>query len=122
MYRGQQTLPTLERVRAKVEEINAGGILPDGMKVVPYYDRTELVNVTISTVQHVLLAGMLLVGFIMLAFLGNMKAALIVTISIPLSLLATFILMVLRGDSANLISMGALGFAKRGGRCRSKNT
>ncbi len=110
MHRGQQTLPTLERVRAKVDEINAGGILPDGMKVVPYYDRTDLVNVTTSTVQHVLLAGMILVGFIMLAFLGNLKAALIVTISIPLSLLITFIIMVLRGDSANLISMGALDF------------
>ncbi|TVR81234.1 MAG: efflux RND transporter permease subunit [Saprospirales bacterium] len=110
MYRGQQTLPTLERVRAKVDEINAGGILPDGMKIIPYYDRTDLVNVTTSTVQHVLLAGMILVGFIMIAFLGNLKAALIVTISIPLSLLATFVVMVLRGDSANLISMGALDF------------
>lgn len=110
MYRGQQTLPTLQRVQAKVEEINAGGILPDGMKIVPYYDRTSLVNVTTSTVQHVLLAGMILVGFIMIAFLGNLKAALIVTISIPLSLLGTFLIMVLRGDSANLISMGALDF------------
>ena len=110
MHRGQQTLPTLERVRAKVEEINAGGIMPDGMKIVPYYDRTDLVNVTTSTVQHVLIAGMVLVGFIMIAFLGNMRAALIVTISIPLSLLTTFIFMVFRGDSANLISMGALDF------------
>ena len=110
MHRGQQTLPTLERVRKKVDEINAGGILPDGMKIVPYYDRTDLVNVTTSTVQHVLLAGMLLVGFIMIAFLGNFKAALIVTLSIPLALLSTFIIMVIRGDSANLISMGALDF------------
>ncbi len=110
MHRGQQTLPTLKRVRAKVDEINAGGILPDGMKIIPYYDRTELVNITTSTVQHVLIAGMLLVGFVMIAFLGNFRAALIVTISIPLALLATFIVMVLRGDSANLISMGALDF------------
>jgi len=110
MHRGQQTLPTLNRVRAKVDEINAGGILPDGMKIVPYYDRTELVKVTTSTVQHVLLAGMVLVGFIMIAFLGNFRAALIVTLSIPLALLATFIVMVVRGDSANLISMGALDF------------
>jgi heavy metal efflux system protein len=110
MHRGEQTLPTLERVRAKVDEINAGGILPDGMKIEPYYDRTDLVNVTTSTVQHVLLAGMVLVGFIMIAFLGNFRAALIVTLSIPLALFATFIVMVFRGDSANLISMGALDF------------
>lgn len=110
MHRGEQTLPTLERVREKVDEINAGGILPPGMEIVPYYDRTDLVNVTTSTVQHVLVAGMVLVGFIMIAFLGNLRAALIVTISIPLALLATFIVMVWRGDSANLISMGALDF------------
>ena len=110
MHRGEQTLPVLERVRAKIDEINAGGILPPGMQIVPYYDRTDLVQVTTSTVQHVLVAGMVLVGFIMIAFLGNLRAALIVTISIPLALVATFIVMVIRGDSANLISMGALDF------------
>lgn len=110
MHRGEQTLPTLERVKQKVEEINSGGIIPEGMKILPYYDRTDLVNVTTQTVQHVLLAGMLLVGFIMIAFLGNMRAALVVTLSIPLALLCTFIVMVWRGDSANLISMGALDF------------
>ena len=108
MHRGQRTLPTLERVRDKVDEINAGGILPDGMKIEPYYDRTDLVNVTTSTVQNVLIAGMVLVGFVMIAFLGNFRAALVVSISIPLALLTTFIIMVIRGDSANLISMGAL--------------
>jgi len=110
MYRGQQTLPTLERVRQKVQEINGGGILPPGMRIVPYYDRTELINVTNKTVQHVLIAGMVLVGFVMIAFLGDFRAALVVTLSIPLSLLLTFIVMVLRGDSANLISMGAIDF------------
>jgi heavy metal efflux system protein len=110
MHRGQQTLPTLERVHRKVDEINAGGILPPGMRIVPYYDRTDLINVTTSTVQHVLVAGMVLVGFIMIAFLGDLRAALVVTISIPLSLLLTFIVMVARGYSANLISIGALDF------------
>lgn len=110
MHRGEKTLPTLERIRAKVDEINAGGILPDGMRIDPYYDRTDLVDVTTSTVQHVLLAGMVLVGFIMIAFLGNLRAAFIVTLSIPLALLTTFIIMVWRGESANLISMGALDF------------
>jgi heavy metal efflux system protein len=110
MHRGEQTLPTLARVRAKVEEINAGGILPPGMRIVPYYDRTDLIRVTTNTVQHVLLAGMVLVGFVMIAFLGDLRASLVVTFSIPLSLFATFVVMVLRGDSANLISMGALDF------------
>lgn len=110
MYRGQQTLPTLQKVQQKVEEINAGGILPQGMRIVPYYDRTDLIHLTTNTVQHVLAAGMLLVGFVMIAFLGDLRAALVVTLSIPLSLLLTFIVMVLRGDSANLISMGAIDF------------
>lgn len=110
MHRGEQTLPALKQIRQKVDEINAGGILPEGMRIEPYYDRTELVNMTTGTVQHVLLAGMLLVGFIMIAFLGNFRAALIVTLSIPLALLATFIVLVARGESANLISMGALDF------------
>ena len=110
MRRGEQTRPTLERVRAKVDEINASGILPHGMRVVPYYDRTDLIGVTTHTVEHTLVEGMLLVAFIMIAFLGDLRAALVVTLSIPLSLLLTFIVMVLRGDSANLISMGAIDF------------
>jgi heavy metal efflux system protein len=110
MRRGEQTRPTLERVRAKVDDINASGILPRGMRVVPYYDRTDLIGVTTATVEHTLIEGMLLVAFIMIAFLGDLRAALVVTLSIPLSLLLTFIVMVLRGDSANLISMGAIDF------------
>jgi len=110
MRRGEQTLPTLERVRNKVDEINSAGILPKGMRVVPYYDRTDLVGVTTATVEHTLLEGMVLVAFIMIAFLGDLRAALVVTLSIPLSLLLTFIVMVVRGDSANLISMGAIDF------------
>jgi len=110
MRRGEQTRPTLERVRAKVDEINASGILPRGMRIVPYYDRTDLIGVTTRTVEHTLVEGMLLVAFIMIAFLGDLRAALVVTLSIPLSLLLTFIVMVLRGDSANLISMGAIDF------------
>ena len=110
MRRGEQTRPTLERVRAKVAEINASGILPRGMRIVPYYDRTDLIGVTTRTVEHTLVEGMLLVAFIMIAFLGDLRAALVVTLSIPLSLLLTFIVMVLRGDSANLISMGAIDF------------
>ena len=109
MRRGEKSLPTLERVRQKVEQLN-GGILPAGMKVIPYYDRTDLINVTTHTVTRTLIEGMLLVAFILIAFLGDLRASLVVALSIPLSLLFTFVCMVLRGDSANLISMGAIDF------------
>jgi len=109
MRRGEKSLPTLERVREKVEGLNHG-ILPKGMQIVPYYDRTDLIDITTHTVTHTLVEGMILVAFILLAFLGNLRASLVVALSIPLSLLFTFILMVLRGDSANLISMGAIDF------------
>jgi len=109
MRRGEKSLPTLERVRKKVEQINSG-VLPKGMRVVPYYDRTDLINLTTHTVTHTLVEGMVLVALILLAFLGDLRASLVVALSIPLSLLFTFIMMVLRGDSANLISMGAIDF------------
>src|SRR5262247_1940118 len=109
MRRGEQSLPTLQRVREKVEALN-NGILPKGMRIVPYYDRTNLINITTHTVTHTLVEGMILVAFILLAFLGDLRASLVVALSIPLSLLFTFILMVLRGESANLISMGAIDF------------
>lgn len=109
MRRGEQSLPTLEKVRAKVEQLN-NGILPKGMKIVPYYDRTKLINITTETVTHTLIEGMALVALILLAFLGNLRASLVVALSIPLSLLFTFILLVFRGESANLISMGAIDF------------
>src|SRR5207245_5912435 len=109
MRRGEKSLPTLERVRQKVQALN-NGILPKGMRIVPYYDRTNLINITTHTVTHTLLEGMMLVGFILLAFLGDLRASLVVALSIPLSLLFTFVMMVIRGESANLISMGAIDF------------
>jgi cobalt-zinc-cadmium resistance protein CzcA len=109
MRRGEKSLPTLDRVRQKVEQLN-NGILPKGMHIVPYYDRTNLINITTHTVTHTLIEGMVLVALILLAFLGDLRASLVVAMSIPLSLLFTFIVMVIRGDSANLISMGAIDF------------
>src|SRR5262252_9186353 len=109
MRRGEQSLPTLARVRQKVEQLNHG-LLPKGMRVVPYYDRTDLIHITTETVTHTLLEGMALVAFILLAFLGDLRASLVVALTIPLSLLFTFIVMVVRGESANLISMGAIAF------------
>jgi cobalt-zinc-cadmium resistance protein CzcA len=109
MRRGEKSLPTLERVRQKVDLLN-NGILPKGMRITPYYDRTLLIDITTHTVTHTLLEGMILVALILLAFLGDLRASLVVALSIPLSLLFTFIVMVLRGESANLISMGAIDF------------
>jgi len=109
MRKGEKSMPTLNAVRKKVEAIN-NGLLPKGMKVVPYYDRTDLINITTHTVTHTLITGMVLVAFILLAFLGDLRASLVVALSIPLSLMFTFIMMVIRGDSANLISMGAIDF------------
>jgi cobalt-zinc-cadmium resistance protein CzcA len=109
MRRGEQSLPTLARIRQKVEQLNHG-LLPKGMRVVPYYDRTDLIHLTTETVTHTLLEGMALVALILLAFLGDLRASLVVALSIPLALLFTFIMLVLRGESANLISMGAIDF------------
>src|SRR5262245_50476320 len=109
MRRGEQSLPTLERIHQKVKQLNHG-LLPKGMRVVPYYDRTDLIHITTETVTHTLLEGMALVALILLAFLGDLRASLVVALSIPLALLFTFIMLVLRGESANLISMGAIDF------------
>lgn len=109
MRKGEKSRPTLEGVHKKVEELN-NGALPKEMKIVPYYDRSDLIRITTHTVIDTLIKGMVLVTFILLAFLGHLRAALVVALSIPLSLMFTFIVMVIRGDSANLISMCAIDF------------
>jgi cobalt-zinc-cadmium resistance protein CzcA len=91
MRKGEKSMPTLKAVRQKVEEIN-NGVLPKGMRIIPYYDRTDLINITTRTVTHTLITGMVLVAFILLAFLGDLRASLVVALPIPLSLLFTFIL------------------------------
>ncbi len=110
MRRGGDTLKTLEGVRAKVEEIRSQHLLPPGMDISPYYDRTHLVHVTTHTVLHNLVEGMVLVVLILLLFLSNVRAALITALNIPLALLLAFLLMVLTGTPANLISLGAVDF------------
>ncbi len=109
MRKGEKSKPTLEGIHKKVEELN-NGVLPKKMKIVPYYDRSDLIGITTRTVTDTLIKGMILVAFILLAFLGDLRAALVVAFSIPLSLIFAFIVMVIRGDSANLISMGAIDF------------
>jgi cobalt-zinc-cadmium resistance protein CzcA len=104
------TLKTLEGVEAKVAELNHSGMLPKGYKVVPYYDRTALVHITLHTVFENLSIGMALVFLVLVFFLGNLRAALIAAINIPLALCGAFTLMHLGGTPANLISLGAIDF------------
>src|SRR5262249_30861405 len=111
LRRGENALDVLANVRAKVKEINRHD-LPPGVRIVPHYDRTELIERTLHTVRHNMLEGIGLVVLVLLLFLGlgNWHAALIVASVVPLSLLGAFFLLDLRGIPANLISMGAIDF------------
>jgi cobalt-zinc-cadmium resistance protein CzcA len=99
----------LDAIHQKVEELNHG-ILPPGVKVVPFLDRSVLLSLTTHTVLHNLTEGMLLVALILFLFLGNARGALIVAITIPFSLLFAAICLKLNGIPANLLSLGALDF------------
>lgn len=108
MTKGQNAAKVIEALREKVDLVNQ--TLPHGVKIVPFYDRTGLVHHTVHTVAENLIVGALLVVTILGVFLRNWRAALIVASVIPLSLLFAFIIMDLRGVSANLISLGAVDF------------
>ncbi|MNK37107.1 Cobalt-zinc-cadmium resistance protein CzcA [compost metagenome] len=108
MLRGENSRAVIERVKKKVAEINAS--LPEGVTIKPYYDQTDLVNKTIRTVETNLLEGGLLVVLVLFVFLRNVKAALLVAATIPLSMLFAFIGMNWLGLSANLMSLGAIDF------------
>ncbi len=108
MNKGQNPAKVIEALREKVKEINVK--LPAGVKLVPFYDRTSLIDHTVHTVTENLIVGALLVVAILVMFLRNWRAAMIVASVIPLSLLFAFIIMDIRGVSANLISLGAVDF------------
>jgi cobalt-zinc-cadmium resistance protein CzcA len=110
MRRGQNASAVLARVRTRVNEINASGRLPPGVKVVPFYDRQELLDLTVHTVTHTLLLGITLVLGVLWLFLGNLRMALIVAAIIPLGLCVSFTGMSWFGVPANLISLGAIDF------------
>ncbi len=109
MRRGEQTQDVLKGVEAKTRQLNEH-ILPPDVKVRPYYDRSDLVQLTIDTVEHNMLLGMALVLLVLMAFLVSMRAAVIVALTIPLSLLFSFIFLHARGIPANLLSIGAIDF------------
>ena len=106
---GEKTQDVLKRVEDKTAELNAS-ILPRDVKVVPFYDRSDLVHETVITVENNLLRGMLLVVVILIFFLYDVRSGLIVAITIPLSLLFAFICLDFQGASANLLSIGAIDF------------
>jgi heavy metal efflux system protein len=110
MRYGGESLPTLKGIHARIEHIKKFHVLPPGMEILPYYDRTSLVNITTHTVLENLAIGMVLVSLVLWAFLGHIRAALITAINIPLALLLAFSGMVATGTPANLISLGAVDF------------
>jgi cobalt-zinc-cadmium resistance protein CzcA len=110
MNRTLHTNDVIQRVRAEVEKINTDGSLPSGLKLVPIYDRSTLVAVTTSTVLHNLLFGFLLIFFIQWLFLGDLRSAIIVGANVPFALFFSIIILVLRGEDANLLSVGAVDF------------
>jgi cobalt-zinc-cadmium resistance protein CzcA len=108
MQKLERTMDVVTRVRAAIERINNDGSLPPGVKIEPYYDRGDLVAITVRTVMHNMLFGIALIFLIQWIFLGNLRCALIVSATIPVALFLAVIITVLRGDSANLLSVGAI--------------
>ena len=110
MGRTFHTNDVIPRIEAKIRQLNTDGSLPPGVKLVPYYDRTSLVEVTTRTVLHNLIFGCLLVFVIQWIFLGNLRSAIIVGANIPFALFFAVIIMVIMGQDANLLSVGAVDF------------
>jgi len=108
--RTEKTADMIPKVQAAIETLNHDGSLPPGVKVVPFYDRSSLIALTTHTVLHNLIFGCVLVFLIQWIFLGNLRSAVIVGINIPFALFFATILLVIMGESANLLSVGAVDF------------
>ena len=108
MQKFERTMEVVTRLREAIAKINSDGTLPPGVKIVPFYDRGDLVAITVHTVLHNMLFGISLIFLIQWLFLGNLRSALIVACTIPVALFLAVIITVLRGDSANLLSIGAI--------------
>src|SRR5271167_2094303 len=108
--RTEKTADMIPKVKAAIDELNHDGSLPPGLKVVPFYDRSSLIALTTHTVLHNLILGCLLVFLIQWIFLGNLRSAIIVGLNIPFALFFATILLVILGESANLLSVGAVDF------------
>jgi cobalt-zinc-cadmium resistance protein CzcA len=110
MRRGEQSSPTIARVEKLVREINNSSILPPGVKIERIYDRKDLIDITTHTVLHNMVVGIILIVLLQWIFLGDLRSALIVGATIPFALFFAVIILVLRGESANLLSVGAIDF------------
>ncbi|WP_063690979.1 efflux RND transporter permease subunit [Bradyrhizobium stylosanthis] len=110
MRRGEQSSPTIKRVHQLVQTINNSSILPPGVRIERIYDRGDLIELTTHTVLHNMVVGILLIVLLQWIFLGDLRSALIVGATIPFALFFAVIILVLRGESANLLSVGAIDF------------
>src|SRR3979490_2786800 len=110
MRRGEQSSPTIARVEQLVASINNSSILPPGVRIERIYDRKDLIDITTATVLHNMAVGILLIVLLQWIFLGDLRSALIVGATIPFALFLAVIILVLRGESANLLSVGAIDF------------
>ena len=110
MRRGEQSTPTILRVEAELEKINTSGVLPPGVHIEKIYDRSELISVTTHTVLENLIFGIVLIFFVQWIFLGSLRSAIIVSATIPFAMFFAIIIMTIRGESANLLSVGAIDF------------
>lgn len=108
MQKLERTMDVVTRVRAAVEKLNADGSLPKGVKLEAFYDRGDLVAVTIDTVLHNLVFGIVLIFVIQWLFLGDLRCAIIVAATIPAALFLAVMITIWRGESANLLSVGAI--------------
>jgi len=111
MLRGGNAKEVVSRVKAKVKEINEKGLLPDGLQIEPFYDRTELVDSALWMVTKVLLEGVVFIVIILFLFLGDVRSSLVVVATIVITPLVTFMVMNRLGLSANLMSLGGLAIA-----------
>jgi cobalt-zinc-cadmium resistance protein CzcA len=110
MRRGAESMPTIKRVEELIAKINSSNILPPGVHIEKIYDRSDLINVTTHTVLHNMAEGMILIFVLQYIFLGNIRAALITSATIPFALAFAIGLLLLLGESANLLSVGAIDF------------
>lgn len=110
MQRGAQSMPTIKAVKAEIDTINSTGVLPPGVRLERIYDRSDLIGVTTHTVMENLVLGILLIFALQWLFLGNLRSALIVAVTIPFALSVAVLILLAQGESANLLSLGALDF------------
>lgn len=111
MLKGANSRDVVRRVADKVRAINENNMLPDDVKIVPYYDRSDVVNASVNTVGKALMEGAILVLIVLYFLLNSFRGSFVVLIALPLSLLATFIVMRFAGISANLMSLGGLAIS-----------